>query len=81
MPPDNVIPGIANYYTSVIPNSTPVGTPVVVRVREGRAIKVEGNSNDPVSSGVPLPRIKQPYKHFMTQIELSNHSLETTDRI
>ncbi len=50
VPPDNVIPGIANYYTSVIPNS-PVGTPVVVRVREGRAIKVEGNSNDPVSSG------------------------------
>ena len=50
VPPDNVIPGIANYYTSVIPNS-PVGTPVVVRVREGRAIKVEGNTNDPITSG------------------------------
>ena len=50
VPPDNVIPGIANYYTSVIPNS-PIGTPVVVRVREGRAIKVEGNTNDPITSG------------------------------
>ncbi len=50
VPPDDVIPGIANYYTSVIPCS-PVGTPVIVRVREGRAIKVEGNPLDPVTSG------------------------------
>ena len=37
IPPDDVIPGIPNYYSTVLPFS-PVGAPVEVKVREGRAI-------------------------------------------
>ena len=50
VPPENVIPGLANYYSTAIPNS-PAGSSIVVKVREGRAIKVEGNSLDPISEG------------------------------
>ena len=50
IPPEDVIPGIPNYYSTVLPYS-PVGASVVVKVREGRAIFIEGNKLDPVSNG------------------------------
>ena len=50
IPPDDVIPGIPNYYSTVLPFS-PVGAPVEVKVREGRAIFIGGNKLDPISNG------------------------------
>lgn len=44
--PEEVTPGIANYYTS---NYNGLG--VLVKTREGRPIKIEGNPNDPISKG------------------------------
>lgn len=44
--PEEVTPGVPNYYTS---NYEGVG--VLVKTREGRPIKIEGNPNDPVGMG------------------------------
>jgi MoCo/4Fe-4S cofactor protein with predicted Tat translocation signal len=44
--PEEVTPGIANYYTS-----TYEGHAILVKTREGRPIKIEGNPNDVLSKG------------------------------
>jgi len=50
VPPDDLTPGVATWYTSVC-GECPAGCGVWVRTREGRAVKVEGNPNHPVSEG------------------------------
>ncbi len=44
--PEDVVPGIPNYYTS-----TYEGQAILVKTREGRPIKVEGNPNDIFGKG------------------------------
>jgi MoCo/4Fe-4S cofactor protein with predicted Tat translocation signal len=44
--PEEVTPGVANYYSS-----TYDGSAILVKTREGRPIKVEGNPNDILSKG------------------------------
>jgi MoCo/4Fe-4S cofactor protein with predicted Tat translocation signal len=44
--PEEVTPGVANYYAS-----TYEGSAILVKTREGRPIKVEGNPNDILSKG------------------------------
>src|SRR6202012_3433971 len=44
--PEEVTPGIANFYTS-----TYDGHAILVKTREGRPIKIEGNPNDLLSKG------------------------------
>lgn len=44
--PEEIIPGIANFYTS-----TYEGSAILVKTREGRPIKIEGNPNDIISKG------------------------------
>lgn len=44
--PEEVTPGVPNYYTS---NFNGLG--VLVKTREGRPIKIEGNPNDPIGMG------------------------------
>lgn len=46
--PEEITPGVANFYASTDPES---GMGVVVRVREGRPIKLEGNDLHPLSGG------------------------------
>ena len=48
--PDNQIPGLATYYASTC-RECPSGCGLHVRVREGRAVKVEGNPESPVNHG------------------------------
>jgi hypothetical protein len=43
---DTIIPGVANWY-----GSTWKGTPVLVKTREGRPIKIEGNAKSTVTMG------------------------------
>ena len=50
IPPDDVVPGIATWYASVC-GECPTGCGVLVKTREGRAIKVEGNPRHPVNRG------------------------------
>ncbi len=44
--PEEVIPGVPNYYASTFRN-----VPVVVKTREGRPIKLEGNEKSGISNG------------------------------
>lgn len=48
--PDNVIPGIANYYASTYVNGGDAVS-VVVKQRDGRPIKIEGNQLSPITKG------------------------------
>lgn len=45
--PDDIIPGVANWYAS----TTPAGVPVLVKTREGRPIKLEGNPDSILTNG------------------------------
>ncbi|UEG50701.1 TAT-variant-translocated molybdopterin oxidoreductase [Ferruginibacter lapsinanis] len=48
--PDNIIPGVANYYASTYVNEGDV-IPVVVKQRDGRPIKIEGNELSTITNG------------------------------
>ncbi|MBI3951501.1 MAG: molybdopterin-dependent oxidoreductase [Acidobacteria bacterium] len=50
VPPDNIVPGIAAWYATVC-RECPAGCGMLVRTREGRAVKVEGNPLHPVNRG------------------------------
>ena len=50
VPPEDVIPGVATWYATVC-RECPAGCGMVVRTREGRAVKVEGNPEHPVNRG------------------------------
>ncbi len=50
IPPEGVVPGVATWYASVC-GECPAGCGTLVRTREGRAVKVEGNPEHPVNRG------------------------------
>jgi len=50
VPVEDQIPGIATFYASTC-RECPAGCGVHVRVREGRAVKVEGNPDHPINAG------------------------------
>jgi molybdopterin-containing oxidoreductase family iron-sulfur binding subunit len=50
VPPANLVPGIATWYATVC-RECPAGCGMVVRTREGRAVKCEGNPAHPVNQG------------------------------
>jgi len=50
VPPENIIPGVATWYATVC-RECPAGCGMVLRTREGRAVKAEGNSFHPVNRG------------------------------
>jgi MoCo/4Fe-4S cofactor protein with predicted Tat translocation signal len=48
--PDSIVPGIANYYASSFVNGSDY-LPILVKTREGRPIKIEGNSLSKMTNG------------------------------
>ena len=48
--PDDLIPGVANYYASTYVNEGDV-IPVIVKQRDGRPIKIEGNEASSITGG------------------------------
>ncbi len=50
IPPEGIIPGVPNWYASTC-RECPAGCGILVKNREGRAIKIEGNPNHPVNKG------------------------------
>jgi len=50
VPPEEITPGVATWYASVCGGCS-AGCGIWVRTREGRAVKVEGNPQHPVSRG------------------------------
>ncbi len=55
IPPEGIIPGIPNWYASTC-RECPAGCGIVVKNREGRAIKIEGNQNNPINLGSSCAR-------------------------
>jgi anaerobic selenocysteine-containing dehydrogenase/Fe-S-cluster-containing dehydrogenase component len=49
-PPENVVPGLPTYYSTVC-RGCPAGCGIVVKTREARPIKLEGNPAHPVNQG------------------------------
>jgi len=50
VPPEDMIPGIPKWYASTC-RACPAGCGILVKNREGRAIKVEGNPASPINKG------------------------------
>ena len=50
IPPEEIVPGVATWYATVC-RECPAGCGMLVRTREGRAVKVEGNPSHPVNRG------------------------------
>ena len=50
VPPEDIIPGVGTWYASVC-GECPAGCGTVVRTREGRPVKVEGNPEHPINQG------------------------------
>src|SRR5688572_18400702 len=55
IPPDNITPGVATWYTTVC-GECASGCGVHARTREGRVVKLEGNPNHPISQGALCQR-------------------------
>jgi molybdopterin-containing oxidoreductase family iron-sulfur binding subunit len=53
-PPEDAIPGVARFYRTVC-RECPAACGATVRVREGRAVKMEGSGEHPVSLGALCP--------------------------
>jgi len=50
IPPEDIVPGVATWYASVC-GECPNGCGTLVKTREGRAIKIEGNPSHPINRG------------------------------
>ncbi len=50
IPPEGIIPGVPNWYASTC-RECPAGCGILVKNREGRAIKIEGNPLNPINKG------------------------------
>ncbi|MCZ4693161.1 4Fe-4S dicluster domain-containing protein [Ancylomarina euxinus] len=48
--PEEITPGIANYYASTYINGSDYAS-ILIKTREGRPIKIEGNNLSPISNG------------------------------
>ncbi|MDE5420835.1 Fe-S-cluster-containing hydrogenase [Ancylomarina sp. DW003] len=55
--PEEITPGIANYYASTYINGSDYAS-ILVKTREGRPIKIEGNNLSPISNGACSARVQ-----------------------
>src|SRR3954471_7509636 len=55
--PEDIIPGVANFYATTFVQDGEV-VPALVKVRDGRPIKIEGNDLSPVTRGATTPRMQ-----------------------
>ncbi|MEN0004705.1 MAG: TAT-variant-translocated molybdopterin oxidoreductase [Bacteroidota bacterium] len=53
--PDQIVPGVATYYATTFVNGGDYA-PILVKTREGRPIKIEGNTLSPITHGGTSPR-------------------------
>src|SRR5476651_2333447 len=72
--PEEVTPGIANYYVSSYE-----GQPILVKTREGRPIKVEGNPNDILTKGGMSAQGQASVLDLYNSGRLNNPFLDTND--
>jgi molybdopterin-containing oxidoreductase family iron-sulfur binding subunit len=82
--PDNTTPGVSNYYTTVC-RECAAGCGVVAEVRDGRAIKLEGNPEHPLNRGAlcaqgqsALQGLYNPDRHRGPMVRQGNALVPTT---
>ncbi|WP_315818865.1 TAT-variant-translocated molybdopterin oxidoreductase [Paraflavitalea speifideaquila] len=64
--PADLIPGVADYYaTTYVSGGEAI--PVIAKVRDGRPIKIEGNTLSSFTKELPPPVYRLPYWTCMTQ--------------
>lgn len=85
IPPENIVPGIADWYASTC-RQCPAGCGILVKCREGRAIKVEGNPEHPINKGklcargqASLQDLYNPDRLIKAHKKASNGEFETFD--
>ncbi|HEU4470649.1 MAG TPA: TAT-variant-translocated molybdopterin oxidoreductase, partial [Flavisolibacter sp.] len=69
--PENVTPGVAKFYASTYVQDGDV-VPVVVKVRDGRPIKIEGNELYPFTKGGTSPRAQASVLDLYDMYRLTN---------
>ena len=55
--PDTIVPGVATYYASTFINGGDV-CPIIIKTREGRPIKIEGNTMSSMTDGGTSARVQ-----------------------
>src|SRR5579863_829119 len=55
--PENMIPGVADYYATTYTNGGDI-VPVIAKVRDGRPIKIEGNTLSSLTKGGTSARVQ-----------------------
>ena len=50
VPPDNIVPGVPAYFSTVC-RECPAGCGIVAKNRDGRVVKLEGNPDHPLNTG------------------------------
>ena len=55
--PEEILPGVANYYASTFYENGEYNS-ILVKVRDGRPIKIEGNDLSPISKGATSARVQ-----------------------
>ncbi|HEX9050149.1 MAG TPA: hypothetical protein VF841_06395, partial [Anaeromyxobacter sp.] len=55
VPPEDIVPGVPLYYRTIC-RGCAAGCGVTARTREGRAVKLEGNPEDPIGAGALCAR-------------------------
>ncbi|GEJ58941.1 4Fe-4S dicluster domain-containing protein [Anaeromyxobacter diazotrophicus] len=63
VPPDEIVPGRPLFYRTVC-RACPAGCGVTARTREGRAVKLEGNPEDPIGRGALCARGQAELQHL-----------------
>ena len=63
--PEEIVPGIANYYASTFTNGSEYCS-VLVKVRDGRPIKIEGNTHSGVTGGGTTARVQASFSPEIT---------------
>ena len=53
--PEDIVPGVATYYATTC-RECPAGCGMLIRTREGRAVKAEGNPSHPINAGALCAR-------------------------
>jgi MoCo/4Fe-4S cofactor protein with predicted Tat translocation signal len=91
--PDEIVPGVATYYASTFVQGGDY-CPVLVKTREGRPIKIEGNSLSPITGGgttaraqasvlglYDVSRLDGPYRIADGQVQRSGKQKPTWEEI
>ena len=69
--PENTIPGVPKYYASTFVQDSDI-IPIVVKVRDGRPIKIEGNELYPFTKGGTSPRAQASVLDLYDTFRLTN---------